>query len=276
MFHDQALLALPTEGTAANVRGVSVAKWKQAHKTREEPQEFLKAAGRQPWRWEDMAESITLSIPQFHSRSRTVMWGWIPDASALTNCSFGMSPLQVPASQFFPDASSPCFARFPGEHMRAPLSETATRRKPVGGHTASPQSVYLLARTALTKYHKLGTLNNRNVPSHQFCNADWKNAQPQSQELCFIWWARGRHQTWDATSQIALRDCTKEEGEEPEYRGFSGGTDGKEPACQQRRHKRCGFNPWVGKMPWRRTWQPTPGFLPGKSHGQRSLVNYHP
>ena len=46
----------------------------------------------------------------------------------------------------------------------------------------------------------------------------------------------------------------------------------KEPACQCRRHKRRGFNPWVGKIPWRRKWQPTPVFLPGKSHGQRSLA----
>ena len=32
------------------------------------------------------------------------------------------------------------------------------------------------------------------------------------------------------------------------------------------------FKPWVGKIPWRRKWQPTPVFLPGKSHGQRRLV----
>ena len=40
--------------------------------------------------------------------------------------------------------------------------------------------------------------------------------------------------------------------------------------------KRCEFNPWVGKMPWRRKWQPTPVFLPGKSHEQRSLAGYSP
>ena len=34
------------------------------------------------------------------------------------------------------------------------------------------------------------------------------------------------------------------------------------------------FNPWVGKIPWRRTWQPTPEFWPGESHGQRSLAGY--
>ena len=41
-----------------------------------------------------------------------------------------------------------------------------------------------------------------------------------------------------------------------------------------RRPKRLGFAPWVGKIPWRRAWQPTPVFPPGESHGQRSLVGY--
>ena len=48
---------------------------------------------------------------------------------------------------------------------------------------------------------------------------------------------------------------------------------GKEPACQ---HRSLRFDPWVGKIPWRRKWQPTPVFLPGKSHGQRSLVGFSP
>ena len=58
--------------------------------------------------------------------------------------------------------------------------------------------------------------------------------------------------------------------------GFTGGTSGKEPACQCRRLKRCGFDPWVGKIPWRRGWQPTPVFLPGEPQGQSSLVGYSP
>ena len=37
-----------------------------------------------------------------------------------------------------------------------------------------------------------------------------------------------------------------------------------------------GFNPWIGKIPWRKTWQPTPVFLPGECHGQRSLAGYGP
>ena len=52
---------------------------------------------------------------------------------------------------------------------------------------------------------------------------------------------------------------------------FPGGASGKEPACQGRRHKRHRFDPWMGKMSWRRAWQPTLVFLPGESHGQRSL-----
>ena len=45
---------------------------------------------------------------------------------------------------------------------------------------------------------------------------------------------------------------------------------------QWRRHKICQFNPWVRKRPWRGEWQPTSAFLPGDSHGQRSLVGYNP
>ena len=40
--------------------------------------------------------------------------------------------------------------------------------------------------------------------------------------------------------------------------------------------KRCRFDPWVGKIPWRRAWQSTPVFLPGEPHGQRSLAGYCP
>ena len=46
---------------------------------------------------------------------------------------------------------------------------------------------------------------------------------------------------------------------------------GKESACQRRSR---GFDPWFRKIPWRRKWQPTAVFLPGKSHGQRNLAGY--
>ena len=55
--------------------------------------------------------------------------------------------------------------------------------------------------------------------------------------------------------------------------GASLGLSGKEFTCQSRRG---GFHPCVRKIPWRRAWQPTPVFLPGESHGQRSLVGCSP
>ena len=48
---------------------------------------------------------------------------------------------------------------------------------------------------------------------------------------------------------------------------------GRESTCQ---HRRCGFHPWIGKIPWRRKCQHTSVFLPGKSHGQRSLTGHSP
>ena len=67
------------------------------------------------------------------------------------------------------------------------------------------------------------------------------------------------------TGLVALRQCLL---------GFPGGARGKEPARQCKRCKRRQFDPWVGKIPWRRKWQPTPVFLPGESHGQRNLAGY--
>ena len=54
--------------------------------------------------------------------------------------------------------------------------------------------------------------------------------------------------------------------------GFPGGLDGKESLCSPETR----FDPWVRKIPWRRKFQPTPVFLPGEFHGQRSLVGYSP
>ena len=56
--------------------------------------------------------------------------------------------------------------------------------------------------------------------------------------------------------------------------GFPGGTGGKEPACQCRKLKRHGFNPWVGKISWRGAWQPISVSLPGEYHGQRRMESY--
>ena len=58
--------------------------------------------------------------------------------------------------------------------------------------------------------------------------------------------------------------------------GFLGGAGGKEPTANPGNIKDDGFDPWVGKITWRRRWQPTLVFLSVESHGQRSLVGNSP
>ena len=58
------------------------------------------------------------------------------------------------------------------------------------------------------------------------------------------------------------------------YVSLPGGISGKEPTCQCRGCKRKEFDPWIGKILWRREWQLPPVFLPRESHGQKSLVGY--
>ena len=56
-------------------------------------------------------------------------------------------------------------------------------------------------------------------------------------------------------------------------KGFPGGSDSKGSACNA---GGLGFDPWVGKIPWRSEWLPIPVFLPGESYGQRILVGCSP
>ena len=72
--------------------------------------------------------------------------------------------------------------------------------------------------------------------------------------------------TWASQNHIRGASSAPVSDIDGEILGFPSGSDGKESTCQ------CRFNPWVGKMPWRRVWQPTPIFLLGKSHGQNSLA----
>ena len=71
-----------------------------------------------------------------------------------------------------------------------------------------------------------------------------------------------REQNWRGTINIGL--------------GFPGASVEKESACQWRRHRRCGSDPWVRKIPWKKKWLPTPVFFSGTSHGQRGLAGYSP
>ena len=79
-----------------------------------------------------------------------------------------------------------------------------------------------------------------------------RNSQLKHRELCFAQWGFLGLHVWE---------------------GLPRWFNSKESTCQCRR---SGFNPWVGKFTRRRKLQPSPVFLPGKSHGQRSLVGYSP
>ena len=60
----------------------------------------------------------------------------------------------------------------------------------------------------------------------------------------------------------------------PEFRWLPWCLSGSESTWQSRRHRRCRFDPWVGKILWKMKWQTTPVFLTGIFHGQRSLVDH--
>ena len=88
---------------------------------------------------------------------------------------------------------------------------------------------------------------------------------------------------WQATvrgvAKVGHDLTTKERERDFNDWGFPGGSVCKESACDEGDHLQCrrpGFISWVGKIPWRRKWPPTPVFLPGKSHGQRRLAGYSP
>ena len=59
-------------------------------------------------------------------------------------------------------------------------------------------------------------------------------------------------------------------------KGFPGGASGRKNLPAKAGDVRCRFSPWLGKIPWRRKWQPTPVLLPEEFHGQRSLAGYSP
>ena len=72
--------------------------------------------------------------------------------------------------------------------------------------------------------------------------------------------------------KLCHRSGPRLRGQTLSLRGFPGAQTVKNPVqC-----RRPGFSPWVGKIPWRREWLPTPVSLAGESHGQRSLVGYSP
>ena len=115
-----------------------------------------------------------------------------------------------------------------------------------------------------------------------FCSPAWARGLRGSLQGCTLGQGQGKTEIFQcATSSLGSEHVPellvlRTEGRLRPHWSFPGGASDQEPTCQCRRHKRCGFNPWVGKIPWRRAWQSTPVFLPRESHGQRSLESYSP
>ena len=101
----------------------------------------------------------------------------------------------------------------------------------------------------------------------------------QALSSCSEWGLLSRCGVWPSLSggfscdtralELRLSNCGPRHIES----GFTGGSDDKRICLPCWRPR---FDPWIGKIPWRRAWQPTPVFLPGESHGPRSLVGYGP
>ena len=76
-------------------------------------------------------------------------------------------------------------------------------------------------------------------------------------------------------SQRVLHDWATEQQQPATMTELPMWCSGKDAVCNAGDTRNCRFDPWVRKIPWRREWQPNPVFLPGKFHGQRSLVGYN-
>ena len=81
--------------------------------------------------------------------------------------------------------------------------------------------------------------------------------------------AKGKKPVWQCCPLYDSNSMTF--WKRPDCGSFPGGSAVEETDCQCRRP---GFDPWVGKIPWKRAWQPTAMFLSGETHGQGSLVGY--
>ena len=136
----------------------------------------------------------------------------------------------------------------------------------------------------LSQAHKLTSLHKKNVFSQLWFPLK-PNPPPSLSSSRFVSCSHQQNETsFFPAGLVRALKMTTWAGATDGYcllRGFRGQglprwCSGKEFTCQCRRHKRHGFDPWEGKIPWRRTWQPTPVFLSGKSQRQRSLVGNSP
>ena len=129
--------------------------------------------------------------------------------------------------------------------------------------------LYDRASASFTIQHIIKLISTCLFPLLPFGPTTWgyREARKQSAFPCRVSQSPGRNRrrTGQGRGQHRQDDgpCCGE--------GASLGSDGKESACRRRRLR---SDPWVGKIPWRSEWLPTPASLPGEPHGRRSLAGY--
>jgi len=112
------------------------------------------------------------------------------------------------------------------------------------------------------------------------CNRGWDVLSANRLWFCFSatlssWFLSPGFPLWYC-SRMGLWKLSQRVGLNSENRSFSSGALVKNPLANAEDTDYTGSIPGLGRFPWGRKWQPTPVFLPGKSHGQRSMVDYSP
>ena len=138
------------------------------------------------------------------------------------------------------------------------------------------QNVVFWLKNQVVFFFKSGVFDLKKLKSGFLWYLGWDKSVLWQWFCSFGWGTWLRTLAWVQEGESETFNIFRGKQMELRSQGFPGGTCGKQPTCWWRRSKRHGFDSWVWKIPWRRRWQPTPVFLPGESHGQRSVAGYSP
>ena len=128
---------------------------------------------------------------------------------------------------------------------------------------------YSLNTTSMEKISPFGLVKKNQVRLWSLVREDptWGRLQPKNQTKQIINWTMQMSKCCQRLLGVCIWPIYH-----PFQRTIPRWLTDKESVCQRRTGRRHRFHPWVRKTLWRRKWHPTPVFLPGKLHGQRSLV----